>query len=178
MASIYERYFDRLMRHMRLLNPRLPEALVADFVGQTFVKVFSQSSGYRGECSLFTWLVRCATNLIVDDRRHNAVVQMVSIDESEAAAMARSMVPADEEPLDAAIRAEFIDCVQRHFQRFRHRHPQAAWALWARLVDQSAVQEIADVLDKTPGATRQYLCDSARRLRQSLAPCREYLPEK
>jgi len=40
--------------------------------------------------------------------------------------------PTDEEPLDAAIRGEFIDCVRRHFRTFRHRHPQAAWALWAR----------------------------------------------
>ncbi|KFB68134.1 sigma-70 family RNA polymerase sigma factor [Candidatus Accumulibacter vicinus] len=175
MAAIYQRHFDRLMRHVRLRNPKLPEEAVADFVTQAFIKVFSRSGGYRGECSLFTWLARCVTNLIIDDHRHNSALQMVSIDESEEAAIAQSMLPADEEPLDAAIRGEFIDCVRRHFRTFRHRHPQAAWALWARLVEQSDVQEIADMLDKTPGATRQYLCDSARRLRQALAVCREYM---
>jgi len=80
MAAIYQRHFDRLMRHVRLRNPKLSEAAVADFVAQTFINVFSRAGGYRGECSLFSWLVRCVTHLIVDEHRRNSSVRMVSTD--------------------------------------------------------------------------------------------------
>jgi len=176
MAHIFNCHFDAVIRHIRMAYPKLSEADAADFVAQGFVQAFEKASTFRGESGLRTWLVRIVTNLILTSVRREKVVGMVSIEASEEAQAAWDAAPSDlGDPSALLLRNQSDDCVRHQFEAFRRRHPQPAWALWARLCDETPLDDLASLMEKSNGATRQYLSDWGRKLRVFLAPCLPHL---
>lgn len=175
MAQVYERHFSSLMRNLRMLYPRLSEAEAADFVAQTFVHSFEKAGTYRGGSSLRTWLMRIATNLVIDAARRRATVPMISVEDSADAQFSWDNAQSDDNPDHHVLRQQMADCVRTQFELFRKRHPQPAWALWSRMCEETNLEELSALLEKSNGATRQYLSEWARKLREILAPCRLYL---
>lgn len=175
MATIYRNHFNRLMRNIRMAYPRLSEADAADFVAQGFINAFTRAGSYRGECALQTWLLRIVRNLVIDAARHEAVAPMLGEADSDEARYAWENASALEQPQDEVMRRQLDDCVRNRFLEFRLKHPLPAWALWARLGEDMNSEDIALLLDKTYGATRQYLSDWAKKLRKALAPCLPHL---
>lgn len=175
MAQVYEQNFSGLMRNLRMVYPRLSEAEAADFVAQTFVHSFEKAKTYRGDSSLRTWLMRIATNLIIDAARRRATVPMLSVEDSAEAQFSWDNAQGDDKPDHQAQRKQMADCVRTQFELFRRRHPQPAWALWSRMCEETNLEDLAALLDKTNGATRQYLSEWARKLREILAPCQLFL---
>lgn len=177
MAQVYEQHFSGLMRNLRMVYPRLSEAEAADFVAQTFVHSFEKAKTYRGDSSLRTWLMRIATNLVIDAARRRATVPMLSVEDSAEAQFSWDNAQGDDNPDHHAQRKQMADCVRTQFELFRRRHPQPAWALWSRMCEETNLEELATLLEKTNGATRQYLSEWAQKLREILAPCRLFLSD-
>lgn len=178
MARVFERHFNRVTRHVRMAYPRLSEAEAADFISLGFIQAFEKASSFRGESGLQTWLVRIITNLILSSARRDQIVGMVSIEASDEAQAAWDAAPSGlGDPVSQVLREQSDDCVRRQFEAFRHRHPQPAWALWARLCDETPLDDLARLLEKSNGATRQYLSDWGGKLRKFLAPCLPLLQE-
>lgn len=175
MELLFDRHYRRLVTHLRLRHPRMSEDDATDVASRTFLKAFSNAGGFRGNASLITWLAGIAENLVIDGYRHETAVPMISADASEEAAFALANLPGADTPLSEAERRQLQDCVRRYFEEFRLRQPQAAWALWARHVDEASPQEIAPLLGRTYGAARQYLSESAKKLEVILAPCLEHI---
>lgn len=73
--------------------------------------------------------------------------------------------------------ADLQDCVDKQFARFAARAPEAAQAITWAVVEGFSAVEIADLLERSPGATREYLSQVRKKLRQVLAVCRDYLSD-
>lgn len=178
MARVFNSHFDAVNRHLRMTFPRLNEENAADFVAQGFVQAFERADSFRGESGLRTWLVRIASNLVLTSLRREKVVDMVSIEVIDEALVAWNNASCEyEDPSIRIHRDESDDCVRQQFEVFRRSHPQPAWALWARLCDEASLEDLAHLLQKSKGATRQYLSDWGKKLRAFLAPCLPTLKE-
>lgn len=177
MAQVYERHFSSLMRNIRMLYPRLSESEAADFVAQTFVHSFEKAKTYRGDSSLRTWLMRIASNLVIDAARRRATVPILSVEDSAEAQFSWDNAHSDDDPDRQTRHKQMADCVRTQFELFRRRHPQPAWALWSRMCEEANLEDLAALMEKSNGATRQYLSEWARKLREILAPCQLFLSD-
>ncbi|HEX4826257.1 MAG TPA: RNA polymerase sigma factor [Candidatus Polarisedimenticolaceae bacterium] len=80
--------FDRLMRRYRRLVYRVAYGYVGDpddaldVVQETFLKVYSRLSSFRGEGTLKSWIVRIAANEAMNRKRSSARLETTELDES------------------------------------------------------------------------------------------------
>jgi RNA polymerase sigma-70 factor (ECF subfamily) len=144
-------------------------------VAQTFVRAFEKAETYRGDSSLLTWLMRIATNLGIDTARRQATVPMLGVEDNAEVRFSWDNACSDDRPDHHAQNKQMSDCVRTQFELFRRRHPQPAWALWSRMCEETDLDELSALLGKSNGATRQYLSEWARKLREILAPCQPFL---
>ncbi|MEC9408096.1 MAG: sigma-70 family RNA polymerase sigma factor [Pseudomonadota bacterium] len=79
--------------------------------------------------------------------------------------------PADEAASDED-QHDLDDCVRQQFARFTAHHPEGAQALVWASVEQFTAPEIGQLLGRTPGATRQWLSELRKRVRDYLSVCR------
>ena len=82
------------------------------------------------------------------------------------------------EPVDEATdhtdQQDLDDCVRQQFARFAAAHPEGAQALVWASVEQFTAPEIGRLLDRSPGATRQWLSELRKRVRDYLSICRPW----
>lgn len=67
------------------------------------------------------------------------------------------------------------DCVRRQFAAYSATDPAGAQALLWASVEQFTAPEIGELLGRSPGATRQFLSEARKRVRDYLSVCREWL---
>jgi RNA polymerase sigma factor (sigma-70 family) len=176
MRRVFDRHFSPLMRHVRMAYPKISEADAADFVSSGFVRAFEKAASYRGESALRTWMMRIIHNMVLDSYRRKKIVDFISPDENAEAGIAWHGATDDRSnPLEHLLNDQSDDCVRRQFEAFRQKYPQAAYALWARMSEETPLEELAMILEKTYGATRQYLSGWGKKLRTFLEPCLQYV---
>ncbi len=83
LAALHRRYYARIYR-LALFRSR-STADAEDIAAETFVRAIDHLPGYRfqGE-SLFPWLSRIATNLVVDQQRRRVTTPIFSYDQKTA----------------------------------------------------------------------------------------------
>lgn len=176
MRLLFERHTQRLMRHVRF-RFNLPEAVAEDLVAQTFLRAYEKAGEFRGECEVASWLVQIARNLALDYLRKENRMESLDDDTDEDAAPACELVDPQATP-DMQLQDKRVEaCVKERFASFRLRHPEAATALWERHVNETSPQELAPILGREYGATRQYLSEWSKKLRTFIAPCYAMLRE-
>ncbi len=67
------------------------------------------------------------------------------------------------------------DCVKISFQRFAEDHPQRAVALELAAIEGWSIKELANYLERSEGATREYLRQCRKALRPYIEHCTDYL---
>lgn len=76
---LIDTYQRRLYWHIRRIVISHDDA--DDVLQETFIKVFRNIQSFRGECSLFSWLYRVATNQALDFLKKKATEKYCSIEE-------------------------------------------------------------------------------------------------
>lgn len=158
---LYTRYADAMRRYFRLRGIDASQA--EDLCQDTFVKLVRSSGSFQARGQGRAWIWQVARSIWLDHQRVKSRDRAVPEDQVPE--------PADGSSTDGADRD---DCVQRQFTAFSARHPEAAQAVFWAAVEQMTSAEIGALLDRTPGATREFLVQSRRRLETFLAICREY----
>ncbi len=83
--------------------------------------------------------------------------------------------------LDAASQAEAQEALQQCYDRayagFAQSFPAAAQALDRVVQDRWSVRDLAALLQRTEGATREYLSQCRKKLKRFLEPCAPLLKE-
>lgn len=136
-----------------------------DWVQETFVRILRFVDTLRDDTRLAAWLWRTARNVMIDAIRKSGRVHLV--DEE----FADRVVDAGERPLQAIERESLQDCVRREFERFSGDHPDRAQCLVWAAVDEMSMQEIAGIIGRSVGATREYVSQCRKKLRPYLDPC-------
>jgi len=176
-----ERALEALFRKYRrpllafLLQRRLDEGSAEDLVQEVFMRVVRGADGFRGEAKVSSWLFQIARNLHVDQLRKARPEETVDEDAWMAIEHSVALAPACEAP--ASAHEALQDCFDRGYGAFAQAYPQASEVLDKVVKLEWSTREVAEFLERTEGATREYLSQCRKKLKRFLEPCRGLLAE-
>ena len=171
LADLFEQNHVALYHYFLRLgnNPASSE----DLVQETFLKITRSINSYRGDSRLSSWIWTIARNALNDHCRCRKSHAEVYLDED-----GWELIMHNSEQLrvdhDTQERRELNDCVRGQFAVFASKYPSRAHLLSLKMRGHS-LAFIADVVQRTPGATREVLSQTRKIIRSFLAPCKDML---
>jgi RNA polymerase sigma-70 factor, ECF subfamily len=165
--SFFAPLYARSLRSLR------DAELARDVVQETFIKVWSRCATFQGDSELLPWMEAILRHGILDRLRRPD--REVPFDEGEdmsaelaerLADLSRSEVPT---PDDDARRVELAECFQRCWTRFERAAPAHATVIAWIVEDGLHNEDIAALLERSPGATREFISQCRKRARMHLS---------
>lgn len=141
--QIVSSYTERLYWHVRRFVCSHDDT--NDLLQDIFIKVWSAMPTFRGECQLYTWLYRIATNIVLNHLRKQRLRAMVSFD-SATHILERKI---DE---DAHFNG---DEMQRELHKAIQRLPEKQRLVFCfRYFDEMKYEDISEITDTSVGALK------------------------
>lgn len=165
-AQLYRVYARRFFTYF--LKHRVAREAAEDLVQDVFVSIVRHADDFRGETRIDAWMWAIARNALIDHFRRARPED--PLDEDDLVRLAEAQA---DPPREAGVGLE--DCVRRAYAAFAERYADRAEILARVAFDGWGIEDVAAVLKRTPGATREYLSQCRKKLRDFLEPCREYL---
>ena len=170
-TSLYRRYAAHFRKFY--LYQGLNVADADDIVQEAFVNIVRHCNTYNGDSPLEAWLWRIARNCMNDHFRRTKARPAENLDddgwdalEQESEAMRTVDAPPAKESLE--------DCVERGFAEFAKKFSERAHVL-SLVMEGFDTAHIAATIQRTPGATLEFISQSRKRIEEFLLPCRDYL---
>jgi len=170
LAELDRAYFSVLYRDCaRAVND---SESARDLVQETFIKVWQRCATFRAASELLPWIKSILRRSTIDflrrrqrERRHE-----LPLDDEELGAQAEQRMmelAAQEAPLPEAqaSRQELAECFQNCWQRFAEAHPAHAAVMAWIAFDGLTNEAVAELLERTPGATREFISQCRKRAR-------------
>lgn len=166
-SQIYRDFGGRIRSYYRSRGAAPDQA--EDWLQETFVKIVSSSNTFRGEAPLAAWIWTIARNVMLDALRRGS--NDVSLNEAQDLA---ESIP-DTEPLQEALvlKSEANECVRAGFRKFALENPERARCILWAVSDHLSMSDIASIIGRNIGATREYIAQCRKKLRVYLQPCLE-----
>jgi RNA polymerase sigma factor (sigma-70 family) len=164
-------YFAVLYREsVRAIGDR---DVARDLVQETFIKVWQRCATFRGESELLPW-VRTILRRVILDRLRQPRHEVPLEDDAglTPAAVERITQLSGEQvmvPEDALRQRQLAEVFQRCWDRFAQACPEHAVVISWIAEDGLSHEEIAALLERTPGATREFISQCRKRARSYLA---------
>jgi len=141
-----------------------------DLVQDTLFKAWRACAGYRGESELFPWLKRILRHGAIDQLRRRQPEQALDDEqgrltpevEEALQGLRGDALPAPETELQ---RRQAQACFQRCAARFAEEQPLAAQVMNWIAEDDLSPAEIAELLGRSPGATREFISQCRKKAR-------------
>ncbi len=169
LCALYRDYGGALQREAWLALRDADAA--ADLLQDTLLKAWQRCAGFRAESELFPWLRQVLRRGAIDRLRRGR--DEVSIDELGPDAMmaleralCRQRGVADNPTEHALISAQHERVYRRCAERFAAEHPQAAEVIRWIAEDDLGIAELAELLQRTPAATREYVSQCRKKARR------------
>lgn len=161
LAPAFLRFF---MKH------RVQRDQAEDLVQEAFVNITRACDDFRQDDRFEAWVWKIARNCLMDFFRERLPDTGLEDDWLDKLAEDRS-------DLQAGLNSDdgLADCVRRVFRAFSADHPSRAEALSLLTFYEWSIEEMADFLGRTKGATREYLSQSRKLMRPYLEGCRDFL---
>lgn len=141
-----------------------------DIVQNTFVKILRHCDSYKGDAPLVAWLWKIARNCMIDYFRERGKHPEGSLTEEEWDALLNAM-----HTFNPPLTGDTLqDCVGKGFAELARKFSGAAYALSLQMEGYDTTY-IAAAIQRSPGATREYLSQCRKKIEEFLQPCREYL---
>jgi RNA polymerase sigma factor (sigma-70 family) len=162
--TFYERWAVQMKAYFVTKGASIKDA--EDILQETAVKIWRNAAQYKGQGEARAWMWSIARNALTDHLRK-------TLGKPEAIPMNGD--PDDPDPPAPNPQEETPDdCVEEGLNQFACTDPQRAYALQLWVADVE-LQDIADRLGRTYGATRQYLTECRKKLKPFVEPCLELL---
>lgn len=145
-----------------------------DLVQDTFIKVWRRCATFHGESELLPWIRAIQRRAVLDwlrkPRRETPMDQVggeltAEVSQRIADLSTQSLAT----PSEDARRRELHACFQRCWQRFEAAAPSHAAVMSWIVEDGLTHEQIADLLGRTPGATREFISQCRKRARTHFA---------
>jgi RNA polymerase sigma factor (sigma-70 family) len=144
-----------------------------DLVQEAFIKVWRRCATFQGDSELLPWVKSILRRTLIDRLRKEGREVAIE-DEQGLTTEARTKVeelsiervPA---PDLEARRGQLDECFRRCWERFQRAAPAHALALSWIVEDGLSHEQIATMLGRTPGATREFISQCRKRARVHLA---------
>lgn len=159
--------------HARALQIMHNADAARDVVQDTFIKVWQRCATFHGDSELLPWIEAILRNGVLDWlRRAGREVPFEDGDAMTAEISARITELSRHEvatPDDEARRAQLAECFKRCWMNFERAAPRHAAVISWIAQDGLTHEEIAALLDRSPGATREFISQCRKRARVHLA---------
>lgn len=159
--------------YARSLRSLRDAELARDVVQETFIKVWRRCATFQGDSELLPWIEAILRHAILDRlRRPDREVPFEEGEDMSAevaarlAELSRNEVPT---PDDDARREQLAECFQRCWDRFERAAPSHAAVIAWIVEDGLRNEDIAALLGRSPGATREFISQCRKRAREHLA---------
>ena len=147
--------------------------LARDLVQETFIKVWRRCGTFQGNSDLLPWIRTILRHTILDRLRAGAREFKLEADESSLPELERRLAEHSPQsihtPHDEARAADVAECFERCWLRFQTECPEHATVIAWIAEDGLDNSQIAELLGRTPGATREYVRQCRKRARVYLA---------
>ncbi len=144
-----------------------------DLVQETFIKVWQRCSTYQGNSELLPWIDAILRHGVLDLLRRGG--REVPFDESDGmnTEISARIVELSQRqiatPHDDARREQLAECFRRCWTRFEQDAPAHAAVIAWIADDGLSNEEIGTLLERSPGATREFISQCRKRARAYLA---------
>lgn len=165
-SQLYRGYARRFLSYF--MKHRVPREQAEDLAQDVFVSIVRHAESFRGETRIDAWMWAIARNALIDHFRRARPEDPFEEDDLVRIAEAQS-----DPPRDAGGGLE--DCVRKAYTAFAESHADRAEILARVAFEGWSIEDVAAVLKRTPGATREYLSQCRKKLKVFLEPCRDYL---
>jgi RNA polymerase sigma factor (sigma-70 family) len=151
--------------------------LARDLVQETFIKVWQRCATYLGASELQPWIEAILRHAMLDrlrkPQRDVPFEEGVLMSEELAERVFELSQSQVRRPDDDARQLQLADCFQRCWQRFEEAAPAHAAVIKWIVEDGLSNEQIGELLDRSPGATREFISQCRKRARVHLAEWRE-----
>ena len=170
-ASLYRSYAAHFRKFY--LYQGLNAADADDIVQETFVNIVRHCDKYQGDSPLAAWLWRIARNCMNDHFRRTKARPAENLDDDGWETLietSEAMRTYDPPPAKESLE----ECVERGFAEFAKKFSERAHVL-SLVMEGLDTAHIAAAIQRSPGATREYISQCRKKIEEFLQPCREYL---
>ncbi|MDM7998906.1 MAG: RNA polymerase sigma factor [Dehalococcoidia bacterium] len=170
MAELYDRYFDRV--YSLVFNQVDRNRDVAeDIVQETFLAALKSAKGFRGRSSAYTWLCSIAYHKVADyyrrqSRERKRMVSGVDVDTVDDTDNPGRQPQPDSLIESAETRQVVNDALSKLPWDYRQ-------VLILKYVEELSVQEISQIMDRSPKSVEGLLTRSRKALQTHLSTLRE-----
>lgn len=168
-AALYRKYAKKFIKRISYKG-YLRDDDAADVFQEAIIKAVRHCDSFNGDAPLEAWLWRIAINCMNDHFRRTKTVNLnedewVIVEQENEAMRTFDKLPSSE---------SLEDCVGRGFAVFAKNFSERAHVL-SLAMEGFDTAHIAAVIQRTPGATREFISQSRKRIEEFLLPCREYI---
>ncbi len=155
---LYRRYGGRFTQY--LLRRGMDRASAEDAVQEAFIRLLRGAPGFQAQGQGRAWIWQVARSAWRDLARRSepSTESLEAVGELPGAP-------------DVAQTSDYQDCVHGQLARFATAYPEAGQAIIWAAVDGLSSAQIGALIERSAGATREFLSRSRRRLREYLEPC-------
>jgi RNA polymerase sigma-70 factor (ECF subfamily) len=167
-----DRSFFALLYRDGLRTLRDPDA-ARDLVQDTFIKVWQRCASFRGDSELLPWIKTILRHAAIERLRRPArdipLEGEDGMTEEVAQRIREISVDRNPTPEQMARRREFEAQFRLGWHRFQEDDPLHANVMTWVVEDGLSIEDIAHLLGRTPGATREFVSQCRKRARHYLA---------
>jgi RNA polymerase sigma factor (sigma-70 family) len=171
LRSLDRAYFGLL--HRDCVRALRDADVARDLVQETFIKIWQRCATFRGESELLPWIRSILKRAILDRLRQplrevplENAAGLTSDALQRVAELSAERVPAAE---DALKQRQLAECFQRCWERFMQASPEHALVISWIAEDELTHEQVSVLLDRTPGATREFISQCRKKARVHLA---------
>jgi len=165
-SQLYRTYARRFLAY--LLKHRVPREHAEELVQDVFINIVRHCDAFRGETRIDAWMWSIVRNALIDYVRRQR--PEFAVEDDDLINLAGAM----EEPAQGDS-VEIEECVRKAFATFSATNSERAQVLSLVAFEGWTIDDVAAMLKRTPGATREYLSQCRKKLKDFLRPCREFL---
>jgi RNA polymerase sigma-70 factor, ECF subfamily len=165
-AQLYRAYARRFVAY--LLKHRVPREHAEELVQEVFINIVRHCDSFRGDTRIDAWMWSIVRNALIDYMRRQR--PEVTIDDDELINLAGAV-----EDSESDTSTDLDECVRKAFAAFSIANSDRAQVLSLVAFEGWSIEDVAVMLKRTPGATREYVSQCRKKLKDFLQPCREFL---
>lgn len=179
LEELFKMYASRMRSFFK--RHRISDEDASDLLQETFIKINRAANQFNGDSKPSTWLWTIARNCMLDQLRSKKDHLSLDSDAQGEALDIDALLGAQalsESSYDLSRDEDIRDCVSRHFSTFVRDSPDRAATIQLAVVEGWSMEELASYLKRSPAATREYLSQCRKKLRDYLLPCADLVGAK
>jgi RNA polymerase sigma-70 factor (ECF subfamily) len=161
-TNLFGRYYSKFFHYFRRTG--CCDESAEDLVQEVFVKIIRKIDSFRGDCPVGAWLWTVARRTGYDKPCSG---REIATDDNEL-----ELIIGASEDCDSG---ELTDCVRKGFDHFATENNERAQVLTLVAFNGWGVVEVAQFIERTPGATREYISQCRKKLQPYIKHCLELL---